>query len=46
MTLEKYLTDKRFCDDSRHTMSRKNVLMATRNFDNRVKEFMKHIIMS
>ena len=46
MALEQYLTDRRYCDDSRHTMIRKNVLMATRNFDNRVKEFMKHIIMS
>ena len=46
MALEEYLTDRRYCDDSRHTLIRKNVNMATRNFDNRVKEFMKHIVMS
>ena len=46
MALEKYLNDKRYCDDSRHKMILKNVLMETRNFDNRVKEFIKHIIMS
>ena len=46
MSLEEYLTDRRYCEDSRHTMIRKNVLMATRNFDNRVKEFIKHMVMS
>ena len=46
MELKKYLTDSRYCDDSRDTMIRKNVGMATRNFDNLVKEFMKHIVMS
>ena len=46
MALEEYLTDTRYCNNSRHTMIRKNVLMAPRSCDNRVKEFMKHIIMS
>ena len=46
ITLQEYLNDKRFCNDTRHTQIRKNVLTATRNFDNRVKEFMKHIVMS
>ena len=46
MALEEYLTDRRYCDDSRHTLIRKNVNMATRDFDNRVKEFRKHIVMS
>lgn len=38
--------DRRYCEDSRHNMIRKNVLMATRTFDNRGKELMKHIVMS
>ena len=46
LTLEDYLKDKRFCNDSRHTQIRKHVLSATRNFDNHVKEFMKTIVMS
>ena len=46
LTLEDYLKDKRFCNDSKHTQIRKHVLTATRNFDNRVKEFMKYIVMS
>ena len=46
LALEEYLTDRRYCDDSRHNMIRKNVLSATRIFDNRVKELMKHVIMS
>ena len=46
LALEDYLKDKRFCNDSKHTQIRKHVLTATRNFDNRVKEFMKYIVMS
>ena len=46
LTLEEYMQDRRFGNDSRHTQIRKHVLTATRNFDNRVKEFMKHIVMS
>ena len=46
LTIDEYLTDKRFCDDSRHAQIRKNVLEATRNFDNRVKSFVKNIIMA
>ena len=39
ISLEEYLTDRRYCEDSRHNLIRKNVLPATRNFDNRAKEF-------
>ena len=46
LALEDYLKDKRFCNDSKHTQIRKHVLTATRNFDNRLKEFMKYIVMS
>ena len=46
LTLEEYLNDKTYSNDTRHAQIRKNVLTATRNFDNRVKEFMKHIVMS
>ena len=46
ITLEEYLKDKRYCNDTRHTQIRKNVLTATRNFDSRVKEFVTHVIMA
>ena len=46
LTLQEYLKDKRFFNDSKHTHIRKNVLTATRNFDNRVKAFLKHIVMT
>ena len=46
LTLNEYIQDERFSNDSRHAQIRKHVLTATRNFDNRVKEFMKHIVMS
>ena len=46
LSLDEYLKDKHFCNDTRHTQIRKNVLTATRNFDNRAKAFLKHIIMA
>ena len=46
MSLQEYLVDKTFCNDTKHAQIKKNVLTATRNFDNRVKEFMKHIVMA
>ena len=46
LTLQEYLKDKRFFNDSKHAHIRKNVLTATRNFDNRVKAFLKHIVMA
>ena len=45
LTLEEYINDTRFCNDTRHEQIRKNLLTATQNFDNRVKEFFKHIMM-
>ena len=39
LTLEEYINDTRFRNDTRHKRIRKNVLTVTRNFDNRVKEF-------
>lgn len=46
LTLDEYLKDIRFCNDTRHTQIRKHVLTATRNFDNREKAFLKNIIMA
>ena len=46
LSLDDYLKDKRFCNDTRHTQIRKNVLTATRNFDDRAKSFLNHIIMA
>ena len=46
ISLEHYLKDKRFCNDTRHAHIRKHVLTATRNFDDRAKAFLKHIIMA
>ena len=46
LTLDEYLKDKRFCNDTRHTQIREHVLTATRNFENRAKAFLKHIIMA
>ena len=42
MTLEQYLKEE--TDISKHEMIRKNVLLATRNFQHRVEEFKKNII--
>ena len=44
--MEEYLKDKRFSNDTRHAQIQKHVLTATRNFDNRAKAFLKHIIMA
>ena len=46
VTLTDYLNDKSLCNDSRHEQIRKHILLATRNFDHRVKAFLKHILMS
>ena len=41
-SLEDFLKE----NESAHEMIRKNVLLATRNFNERVKNFIKHIIMA
>ena len=45
LTLEEYIKDKRYCNDTKHAQIRKNVFTATRNFNDRAKAFLKHIIM-
>ena len=45
LSLEEYLDDRRYCDETRHTQIKKHVVQSTRNFDYRLKQFMKHIML-
>lgn len=46
VSLEDFLKDQRFFNETRHALIRIHVLPATRNFDNRAKAFLKHVIMA